>query len=52
MDYRTLAYVFGVGCNIIGLIMYNYAVSNERNVLIGSILITVGIVSLLFSYSK
>ena len=51
-NWRPLAYVFGVFCNIIGLIIYGRHVETDRDILIGAILITVGIISLLASYTK
>ena len=50
-DWRPLAYVFGVGCCIIGLILYNRDLSEGR-ILIASILITAGIISLMASYMQ
>lgn len=50
-NWRALSYVFGVGCCIIGLILYNKNLSEGR-LLVASILITAGIVALLASYMK
>ena len=51
MSFKPFSYVFGVGCSLMGFIIYNYTMSNEKSIVIGAVLITAGIVSLLYSYS-
>ena len=51
-DWRPLAYIFGVACCFLGMIIYGRHLETDRDILIGSILITAGIVALLASYMK
>ena len=51
MNWRVLSYVFGVGCCIVGLILYNKNLSEGR-LIVASILITAGVVALMASYTK
>lgn len=51
-NWRGLAYVFGVACSFIGLCIYGHHINSDRNILIGAVLITAGVISLLTSYMK
>lgn len=51
MNWKPFSYVFGVGCCFIGLILYNKNLSEGRLVT-ASVLITVGVVALMASYTK
>ena len=48
--YDIIFYVLGVISLIIGFILYNYSISNDRQILISALLIGVGVAFLLGSY--
>lgn len=49
-DFSTIFYVFGVILTLIGFIMYNYGISNDRDLLLAALTIGVGVAGLLASY--
>lgn len=51
MNFKLGSYIFGVGCCILGLVLYNKNLSEGR-LLAASILITAGVIALLESYTK
>ena len=51
MYWKPFSYVFGVGCCLVGLILYNKNLTDGRLVA-ASVLITAGVVALLASYTK
>lgn len=48
--FSNIFYILGVICSIIGFILYNYGVSNDRQILTAALLIGVGVAFLLGSY--
>lgn len=48
--FGNIFYIFGVLLLIIGFIMYNYAISNDRQLIAAVVLIGVGVAFLLGSY--
>ena len=50
-EMKPFSYAFGVMASFVGLTVYGHAINNDKSILVGAILITVGVVMLLYSYS-
>ena len=48
--FNNIIYVLGVICSFCGFIMYNYGLSNDRQIIGAALLIGVGVALLLGTY--
>lgn len=48
--FNNIFYLIGVFLTFIGFIMYNYAISNDRQLILAALTIGIGIAFLLTSY--
>jgi len=48
--FNNIFYIIGVILTFIGFIMYNYAISNDRQLILAALTIGVGIMLLLICY--
>lgn len=49
-NFFTINYIIGVILTILGFIMYNYCISNDRELLLAALMIGLGMAFLLTSY--
>ena len=49
-EFRNIFYIFGVIFVFIGFILYNYAISNDLELLTAALLIGIGVAALLTCY--
>lgn len=49
-NFNNIFYIFGVFLNIIGFILYNYSINNDRELIAAALLIGIGTDFLICSY--